>query len=76
MGYLDNLPKDSCPFCLRALSDYVSSESYVGRYITVDVPADILVGEATVLKEKLYKTLKRLNQTAKGRVRFNIESLK
>jgi len=76
MGYLDGLDKDSCPFCHRALNDYVSSEAYAGKWVSIDVPVDILIGESVDAKEFLYRACKYWNENAEGGVKFNIDVLR
>ncbi len=76
MGYLDGLARDTCPFCLRALDDFIESESYAGKFVTIDVPTDIMVLESTRAKNWLYRRCKEYNLMTKGRVRFNLESLR
>ena len=76
MGYLDGLEGDACPFCMRALDDYVGSESYAGKWVSIDVPTDIMIGEGVGAKEFLYKCLKHWNDTTLGGVRFNLDSLR
>ena len=76
MGYLDGLDADCCPFCMRSLDEFVSSKSYVGKYITIDVPTDMVVAHAVSAKEFLYACCKKWNEETKGKVRFNLESLR
>ena len=65
-----------CPYCKRSFDAFVTNESYAGKYITVDIPTDLVVGEAVIAKNFLYKACEMFNESAKGRVRFNLESLK
>jgi len=76
MSYLDGTDRDSCPFCFRALNDYVNSESYAGKWVSIDVPLDILIGESVSAKDYLYRACKRFNETTDGEVRFNLDSLR
>ena len=76
MGYLDGLDNGDCPFCMKALDEYVSSESYAGRWVSIDVPTDLLIGEAVGAKEFLYRACKKFNMTTKGKVKFNLDSLR
>jgi hypothetical protein len=71
MSYLEG----GCPFCYRAFSEYVESESFAGKWVTIDVPEDIIIGEASGAKEWLYKCLKHYNEK-NGVVRFNLDSLR
>jgi hypothetical protein len=81
------LPENQCPLCgigagvkdddiLELLNRFVSANAYAGKWVSVDVPTDILVAEAVVAKGWLYKVCKEYNRTTKGKVRFNLDSLK
>ena len=76
MSYLEDTDRDSCPFCHRALNDYVESESYAGKWVSIDVPVDILVAGGVQAKEFLYRACKHWNETTEFDVRFNLESLR
>ena len=76
MSYLEDTPDDSCPFCFRALNEYINSESYAGKWVSVDVPVDILIGESVSAKDYLYRACKRFNETTEGKVRFNLDLLR
>ena len=75
MGYLEGLDRDSCPFCHQAFDDYVESESYAGKWVSIDVPTDIMIGEAVAAKDYLYRCCKAWNEK-KHTVRFNLDSLR
>jgi len=72
MSYLEG----GCPFCHRAFNEWVGDESYVGKWVEIDVPSDLMVGHAVHAKRWLYKMCKEYNRTTKGTVKFNLDSLK
>ncbi len=76
MGYLEGLARDECPFCLKSFNDFVNSESYAGKWVSVDVPVDIVIGEAVSAKDFLYRCCKKWNNETKGTVRFNLDTLR
>jgi len=76
LSYLEDTDGDSCPFCHRALSDYVDSESYAGKWVSIDVPVDILIHGGVRAKEFLYRACREWNETTKGEVKFNLDTLR
>jgi len=78
---------DVCPLCgvgpntgRRDIEDllnkYVDEESYAGKWISIDIPADLYVHEAVQMKEWLYRKCKGYNKNTKGKVKFNLDSLR
>lgn len=57
------------------VNQYVNKESYAGKWITVDVPVDILIYESVDAKDFLYQCCKIWNDK-KRRVQFNLDSLR
>jgi len=78
---------DICPLCgcgpapkredlEDLLNKYVNKESYAGKWVSIDIPADMLVYEAVGAKEWLYRKCKEYNNMTKGKVKFNLDSLR
>ena len=75
MSYLEDTDSDSCPFCHRALNEYIQSEAYAGKFVSIDVPLDIPIAEACVLLDELYAICKFLNERRNGGVQFDLDSI-
>lgn len=71
MGFtrLGHEKHDSCPFCHLNLEEYVQSIPS-DKYVTVDVPSDVLVAEYIIGRDKLVELINEVNKT--GKVKFKV----
>ena len=60
---------EQCPFCHLNLEEYVNSIPK-DKYVTVDVPSDLLVAEKVIGYAKLVELINEVNKT--GKVKFRV----
>ena len=73
MSYLEDTAEDSCPFCHRALNDYIQSEAYAGKFVSIDVPLDIPISEAVILLDEFYAICRFLNERRERGVKIDLD---
>ena len=64
---------EQCPFCHLNLEEYVNSIPK-DKYVTVDVPSDLLVAEKVIGHAKLVELINEVNKT--GKVKFKVPKRK
>ena len=69
-------PADSaeCPECHRRLEEYLNSVPE-NKYVSVDVPMDILEAEKVIGLRELRAIVRYLNEHREGRVKFLVPGL-
>jgi len=58
------------------INQYVNAESYAEKWVSIDVPVDMLIGDAVDAKNFLYKCCKYWNENKKSAAKFNLNNLK
>ena len=71
MGYLE----EGCPFCHRAFNDYLK-EIPEYKYISVDVPLDLVEIEWVHMIGLLYDWCRAYNRHTNGRLKFKVPPIK